>query len=249
MPPRKGQKEVTRARLLEAAARAFAARGYAACTVADIAREAGLSQGALYVHFAGKEKLFLSMIAEEHGMGERKAREAVAKAPYLESALTLMEGCVRDVGFPVDHALWTEILAVAARDERVRASFVRSDAAMRRAFTDLLRRAAAAGEIRSDLDFEAVGVWLYALVDGLIARKAVEPDHDLDRAMRVFRDLVRSALGAVSPDSSSDSSPDSRPDTSTAASAVTPADTSGARPQTPRPDPLPKPDDTGSHGS
>ena len=48
----------TRQRLIEAGYRAFGRAGYHATTMADVARAAGMSQGAAYNHFAGKEALF-----------------------------------------------------------------------------------------------------------------------------------------------------------------------------------------------
>jgi hypothetical protein len=108
--------------------------------------------------------------------------------------LGVMEDCVRDVGFPVDHRLWTEIVAVAARDQSVRETFSAGDKAMRGVFVELLRKAAEAGEIDGSLNLDAVSVWLHALVDGLIARTADDPGFDFKTHAGVFETLVRRAL-------------------------------------------------------
>src|SRR4051812_12616814 len=52
----------TRARLLRAAAEVFAERGYAGAGVAEIARRAGLTTGAIYSQFADKSGLLLEAI-------------------------------------------------------------------------------------------------------------------------------------------------------------------------------------------
>src|SRR6266702_4046734 len=52
----------TRDRLLRAAADAFAARGYDGTRVADIAAAAGVSNGALYAHFASKADLLVEAL-------------------------------------------------------------------------------------------------------------------------------------------------------------------------------------------
>ena len=49
-----------RARLLEAAGRAVAARGYAGATIDDVVRGAGVSKKTFYEHFADKEGCFLA---------------------------------------------------------------------------------------------------------------------------------------------------------------------------------------------
>lgn len=52
---RQEAKAATRRALLEAAQRAFAERGFAATSVADIARRAGVATGTFYVHFPSKD--------------------------------------------------------------------------------------------------------------------------------------------------------------------------------------------------
>ncbi|MGH8905176.1 MAG: TetR family transcriptional regulator [Egibacteraceae bacterium] len=54
----------TREALLKAALPVFGQRGYAAATLDEIARCAGVTRGALYHHFAGKPELFLLVLEE-----------------------------------------------------------------------------------------------------------------------------------------------------------------------------------------
>jgi AcrR family transcriptional regulator len=51
------QKQQTRARVVEAARRLFLEQGYAATTMADIAREAGVSAQTVYLSFTGKAEV------------------------------------------------------------------------------------------------------------------------------------------------------------------------------------------------
>lgn len=194
MTKRETQKLETRQKLLNAAAVCFAEKGYSACSVSDIVGRAGVSQGNLYVHFKNKEDLFKIMIQEEHGQGADKIRQRLAEPPYLQAILDLLADCIRNVGFPVDHRLWTEILAVAARDESVRQAFLASDRAMREVLVNLLKKAVEAGEIDGSLDFDEVSIWLYALVDGLIARSADAADFDFNKHLNTFKKLVSRSL-------------------------------------------------------
>lgn len=56
-------REAQRARILDAARTVFASRGLAA-TMADVATEAGVSQGLAYRYFASKEELVRELVAE-----------------------------------------------------------------------------------------------------------------------------------------------------------------------------------------
>lgn len=64
-------KEVTHERIVEAAARAIRRSGYDGTSVADIMKEAGLTHGGFYAHFASRE----AMLAEA---ADRAGAEAVA---------------------------------------------------------------------------------------------------------------------------------------------------------------------------
>lgn len=55
------QKQATRARLLTSAQEQFAARGYAAVTVDDIAAEVGCSRATFYLHFPSKVDVLLAI--------------------------------------------------------------------------------------------------------------------------------------------------------------------------------------------
>lgn len=69
-----------RGEILDAATRVFYRHGYNAGTMREIAEEVGVSEPALYRHFAGKEDLFEAII---HEAGERVRSQVV---PAIEAA-------------------------------------------------------------------------------------------------------------------------------------------------------------------
>jgi AcrR family transcriptional regulator len=68
----------TRERLLRAAADVFAERGYDGTRVADIAAAAGVSNGAMYAHFASKAELLVDALRTH---GRRLLADAFAADP------------------------------------------------------------------------------------------------------------------------------------------------------------------------
>jgi TetR/AcrR family transcriptional regulator, transcriptional repressor for nem operon len=68
----------TRRRLLDAAVQVIRAKGYEAATVDDLCREAGLTKGAFFHHFRGKEDLALAAAAHF----ATNAEALFAGAPY-----------------------------------------------------------------------------------------------------------------------------------------------------------------------
>lgn len=63
--PRQDRAERTRNVILDAAAEAFEARGFAGASLSDILARAGVTKGALYFHFASKEELAKALVEEQ----------------------------------------------------------------------------------------------------------------------------------------------------------------------------------------
>jgi TetR/AcrR family transcriptional regulator, cholesterol catabolism regulator len=72
----KSVEQETRGRILSVAASWFADHGYSAASIRDIAREVGVTVGAIYVHFSSKDRL-LTAVYEE---GVRRIGETVDTA-------------------------------------------------------------------------------------------------------------------------------------------------------------------------
>ncbi|CAG0969002.1 HTH-type transcriptional regulator AcrR [Myxococcaceae bacterium] len=108
--------EATRDRLLDAAARVFMESGYDGARVVDIAREAGVTTGAIYAHFRDKADLLVKTLAErgvDHAAGVLVRDTAVPVASMLR---TLAQITVAGELHPTEVLLLDA--AVAARRER-----------------------------------------------------------------------------------------------------------------------------------
>ncbi len=64
--------------ILEAAAKRFALFGFRRTVMDDIARDAGIAKGSLYLHAVSKEDLFLKTVLRERQLMAEAAREAAA---------------------------------------------------------------------------------------------------------------------------------------------------------------------------
>lgn len=197
MSRREEQRAEAQAKILKAAAACFAEKGYAGCSVQDIADRAGVSKGALYVYYSSKEELFKAMIALQYDLALERSHASRKCASHLSGVIWFMSECIRNCGFPMDHRLWAEILAVAAREANIKDFFMTEDSEMRCMFARMLQRGILAGEIDPGLDLHATAIWLTALGDGLIIRAAEDPEFDFREHLPVFETLVRKALAPL----------------------------------------------------
>jgi AcrR family transcriptional regulator len=61
------RKQARPGEILDAALKVFAEKGFAAARMEDIAREAGVTKGTIYLYFDGKEAVFKSLVRESVG--------------------------------------------------------------------------------------------------------------------------------------------------------------------------------------
>ena len=113
-PPR----DQVREELLAAAARVFARRGFHGASVEAISEDAGLSTGAIYSNFKGKEDLFLSLYEERIERRRAELRSAVERAGGGQAGLAAASADVGET-FRRDRdwfLLYFEFALHAARD-------------------------------------------------------------------------------------------------------------------------------------
>jgi AcrR family transcriptional regulator len=78
--PRQPRGHDTRARILDAARRVFAAHGYSAGTTNRIAAEAGLSIGSLYQYFPNKDAILVQLVDAHIDDGAQRVERAMSRA-------------------------------------------------------------------------------------------------------------------------------------------------------------------------
>jgi AcrR family transcriptional regulator len=86
-PRRKDLPENRRACILNAARCVFARQGYADTVVDDIAGQAGIAKGTLYLYFKSKEEIFLGALLEDARRMEDLTRERMEAAESWEDKL------------------------------------------------------------------------------------------------------------------------------------------------------------------
>src|SRR3954471_9064848 len=72
---REERKAQNRAKLLEAARKVFAEKGYGEATARDIVRETDLATGTFYNYFEDKQDVFMALLEEMGDKGRAIARE------------------------------------------------------------------------------------------------------------------------------------------------------------------------------
>lgn len=170
-------------RILDAASRLIMHYGYDKTTVSDIAQEAGISKGAIYLHFASKEDLFEALLLRE------MERYTAVWVERLEN--DPMGGTFAGIYKNTLYALQASplMMALFRRDRRVLGAYVRKEASgfalKTQTNTALLKMMQDAGAVRKDVKPEVVAhiinMLAYGLVsmDEVVSVEAIPPLEDL----------------------------------------------------------------------
>lgn len=87
---RTAAKEASHERIVSAAARAIRRSGYDGTGVADIMKEAGLTHGAFYAHFASREAMLAEAAGQACAESAAAAADVVARTPPDQTLATML---------------------------------------------------------------------------------------------------------------------------------------------------------------
>lgn len=85
--PRHAQHERRHDTILSAAREVFSRLGFAAATVEDVAEQAGIGKGTLYLYFRSKAEIYLACLVEEVHELMRQTREELGRAGNFRAKL------------------------------------------------------------------------------------------------------------------------------------------------------------------
>jgi AcrR family transcriptional regulator len=184
-------KEQARARIVEAAAAVFQRKGLPAGTMEEIAREIGVSKGALYLYFPTKTRLLEAVQAKFRAQYIRVLETRLAHGDVVEGIVGSLEGILSG---EFDPAVFHQLVMSAGSDPEVREA-MRSDArGDRDALRKLLKRLENDGRIPRMRDPEAAVDAVLLLLQGTFVAAALRGDpgecrEQLARAIRLVLGL------------------------------------------------------------
>jgi AcrR family transcriptional regulator len=157
-----------REEILAIAAELFAEKGIAATTVRDIAAQAGILSGSLYHHFESKTEILEEILRAAIDSSVRLDEE-LASREALDAPAAIRELLARGLTFIHEHPAAAKIMASeeTRNPESAGHAIVRSRlAAIRAAWSTVIRRGVDEGTLRADLDVELTSRMMLSAVDG-----------------------------------------------------------------------------------
>jgi len=198
-PGRRGRPEPSRKQLMSAAIDGFARLGYQGTSIDRIARDAGVTKGAVYYHFRDKEELLFEAVKDQVGGFERDVLRATTPA---QDALTALRRVVDSCFFHAtvsNHRRFIITLMIEALDTNPRLSveFRNILRRMRAFLVNVVRHGQEQGTLRADVEPRAVATVLMAGIIGAEVQHYQDPEEVDLRA--VLDTLVEQAAAWLVP--------------------------------------------------
>lgn len=190
----------TRADVVEAAGRLFAARGYHGTSMRDLGRELGLQGSSLYSHIRSKEDLLVDVVQRAADLFQASAERAMSN-PGDERA-TLRALIAGHVDVLLDHVDEARTFLNEARslDDPHRERVVAARDSYEHTFREVLSRGIASGAFRPHLDPVVTGILLLSVLNSV--DRWYRADGRLDRAELVDAIVEFALEGIALPDQS-----------------------------------------------
>lgn len=183
-------KEQARARIIEAALRVFAKKGYHEATMKDVADILRVSEGTIYLYFKSKRELFKAI----GDLGERQTAEVISSAIENADPVRRFFDLAADMyeQYEPISGLIFELLAESSRDASlrkiIRGDFDKDRETMRAFLVELQKR----NKIGSDLDVNSVAMAIVALFYGYAISRLLGVGKD--EAKTAYREAMRLML-------------------------------------------------------
>lgn len=188
-------KDQRQIQILEAAAELFAKNGFDRTSVDEIAKQAGLSKGAIYWYFPSKEKILIAL-AEQYETANQMAVMAMAseeqfgsKALYL-SHRHFFEMKATD---PLPDLLFQQFISMAQKYPEISEALQRNNDNWTRVISGLLDQAVARGEFKP-FNTSLVAEAISAIYRGICTARYEDPQRALqtiEYATRLFYDALQ----------------------------------------------------------
>ena len=188
------KKEQTRERILRAAARAIRKHGYEGVGVAEVMKDAGLTHGGFYAHFATRDALLAAAAEQAGAESSESLSRAVARAKPGEELMALVDTYLSDrhVEAP-EHGLGCAIAAAGSEVPRQHAEVRRAVGRRIKELIGLVERQFP--EWGKQAAHEKAMAIVSNLVGALTLARAVD-DPQLSKAIRKSaREVIRAAAG------------------------------------------------------
>lgn len=191
----KEEAERTRERIFQSGLRLFSQRGFAATTMNDIAKEAGITRGAIYWHYQNKNDFFDEIVSRLANFGdqllEEMARSAALVPEKIRTGITkLFQQFSRDHQW---RAMQILLIRHAINHDEMAPIIVREHQKDVK-IQEIFKEATEKGELSPDLDWFTASFCTFSFITGVFLQTKIQDVALTDRQIEGIAGFITRGL-------------------------------------------------------
>ncbi|RJP75278.1 MAG: TetR/AcrR family transcriptional regulator [Candidatus Abyssobacteria bacterium SURF_17] len=192
----------TRKEIIEASMRLFSRRGYHGTSVAQIAEATGLTKGALYWYFKGKEDLFLTVLEHIRDHWQKTIMSRVEACQGVIEKLEQLFEATSEMVAAAENPYSMHLFLVSAGaqpemrefEDAIKAAY----AGYVKTLAETIRAGQEDGEIRKDIDAQSIAVGIIGCLEGIVLQARLHAPAAVAAAIgEMKRQFIRSLSSSV----------------------------------------------------
>lgn len=189
--------ERSRRAIFDAACQIFHERGYAGASLNEIIKASGLTKGGFYFHYPSKEALAIAVVRESFAGWAQTALEEAQAQPRAIDRLFAIPRAIAALDAR-EHGLWSQrrLVDELSREPGLRAEVVAPIREQVGLAATLIRAAQAEGDVRPDVDPDAVAELAVGSFLGLGALSDELADEGFERRVETLIATLRAAIAS-----------------------------------------------------
>jgi TetR/AcrR family transcriptional regulator, repressor for uid operon len=189
-----------RRNILETAVQVYARQGFHQTGMRQLCSALGMSPGALYRYFPSKEAIIAGIVELDREMIQHNLRTLPPEAGFIDTMQHMTTVMMDDLQANTGQlAIWAEISSEATRNPAVAALLANHYHFIEGLLSNLVRNALKRGELKKGIDPTAVARFIISAHEGMVIRRAVDPDFPLQRVAAASLAILADAIGAILP--------------------------------------------------
>ncbi len=182
-----------REKIMQSAMENFAKHGFDRTRMEDIAAEAGLAKGTLYLYFKNKEDLFYAIC--DHNLEELRnqlSRLFNRKENIMLDAERFYDEYQK--GSLGEDTIWFEMIALSTRSPKLKKILSENQRKVHQVVKEFLRKQSDRGFLTEDINIDIVASTLIALYNGLAVNKLLLQTSNSE-SQKAWVETIRALIG------------------------------------------------------
>ncbi|MCK6542427.1 TetR/AcrR family transcriptional regulator [bacterium] len=190
--------DIKKNKILSAAHACFSKRGFDTVTMDEIAREAGLSKGAVYWYFKSKDELILELIKNWIKLGENVLYKLSLECPLEELIYKYPTYVIRELQLQHHYRLIFYLWSRSMENDAVYQELRKAMQEGRKKAIVFIQTAIERGFFKTDITPESFARMMDALFDGLMVQWHFNPALDIEKQWKESIDMLMAGIRRTS---------------------------------------------------